>query len=168
MTNIFTPELLSGAEYIMGVYFGFAVVYIFNMIAGVIINCQITKSEKFSFGQFLLSFEKVLFSGIALFGLTVSTNLITSSLLEIEPETSELVTSVISLAIFALVFAKGFIQKTISLVDKLKCLFDIKDTSKQADVDSINSLTLNQVQSKEYLDTVVDDSLEDNTLSPLG
>ena len=116
----------------------------------------------------LLSFEKVLFSGIALFGLTVSTNLITSSLLEIEPETSELVTSVISLAIFALVFAKGFIQKTISLVDKLKCLFDIKDTSKQADIDSINSLTLDQVQSKEYLDTVVDDSLEDNTLSPLG
>lgn len=168
MTNILTMDLLCGVDYIMGVYAGFAVVYILNMFAGVMINCQITKNEKFSLSKFLLSFEKVVFSGVALLGLTVSTNLISNSLLKIEPEIAELVTSVISLAIFALVFAKGFIQKATNLVDKLKCLFEISDTSKQVDTDRINSLTLEQVQSKEYLDTVVDETLDDTTLSPLG
>lgn len=135
-------DILNGLTTIGVIYLGFSVVYLLNMIGGAIINCQIAKVEEFSFKQLLISLEKVLFCGIVMAGLVIATNLVTQGLFKIEEEMSQLVTSVVSIGVFALVFAKGFIQKALNLMDKVKYLLEITDTSPAVDLDAINELTL--------------------------
>lgn len=140
--SIFGIDILNGLTTIGVIYLGFSVVYLLNMIGGAIINCQIAKVEEFSFKQILISLEKVLFCGIVMGGLVIATNLVTQGLFEVEEEMSKLVTSVISIGVFALVFAKGFIQKAVNLMDKVKYLLEISDTSPTVDLDAINEMTL--------------------------
>lgn len=153
-------DILVGLEYIGAVYAGFVIVYILNMFGGIIINCQITKKEKFQFSKILLSFEKIIFCGITLAGLMVGANLVSQGLLNIDSAMQEMVTSVISIGVFALVFAKGFIQKALDLVAKIKYLFEIQDTSKQPDMEKINSMTLEEL--------VADPELNNDGTTPLG
>lgn len=160
--TVFDIDILTGLKPIAAVYLGFAIVYLLNMMGGIIINCQITKEETFSFGKLFLSFEKVIFCGITLGGLVISTNLVTQGLFTINNELTEIVTSVISLGIFALVFAKGFIQKALDLVSKIKYLFEITDTSEQTNLDNINSLAL------ENLNNYIDTATEPGNPEPLG
>lgn len=75
-------------------------------------------------------------------GLVIATNLVTQGLFEVEEEMSKLVTSVVSIGVFALVFAKGFIQKALNLMDKVKYLLEISDTSPAVDLDAINEMTV--------------------------
>ena len=140
--SIFGIDILNGLTTIGVIYLGFSVVYLLNMIGGAIINCQIAKVEEFSFKQILISLEKVLFCGIVMGGLVIATNLVTQGLFEVEEEMSKLVTSVVSIGVFALVFAKGFIQKALNLMDKVKYLLEISDTSPAVDLDAINEMTV--------------------------
>lgn len=140
--SLFGIDILTGMQSICVVYIGFSIVYILNMFGGLIINCQIEKSEKFSIGRVLVSFEKVLFCALTLAGIVVATNLMSQGLFEIDKSIAEMVTSVISMGVFALVFAKGFIQVTLHLMDKIKYFFDITDTSKSAELEKINSMDL--------------------------
>ena len=140
--TVFGIDILNGLTTIAVIYAGFSVVYLLNMLGGAIINCQIAKIEEFSFSQILISLEKVIFCGIVMGGLVIATNLVTQGLFQVEEEMSQLVTSVISIGVFALVFAKGFIQKALNLMDKVKYLLEIADSSPQPDLESINQLTL--------------------------
>lgn len=140
--SIFGIDILNGLTTIGVIYLGFSVVYLLNMIGGAIINCQIAKVEEFSFKQILISLEKVLFCGIVMGGLVIATNLVTQGLFDVEEEMSKLVTSVVSIGVFALVFAKGFIQKALNLMDKVKYLLEISDTSPAVDLDAINEMTV--------------------------
>lgn len=159
---LFDIDILTGLKPIAAVYLGFAFVYLLNMIGGIIINCQITKEETFCFNKLFVSFEKVIFCGITLGGLVIATNLVTQGLFSINNELTEIVTSVISIGVFALVFAKGFIQKTLDLVSKIKYLFEITDTSTQPNLEKINSLTL------EDLNGYIDSATEVSDSEPLG
>lgn len=140
--SIFGIDILNGLTSIAVIYIGFSLVYLLNMIGGAIINCQIAKVEEFSPKQLLLSLEKVLFCGIVMGGLVIATNLVTQGLFDVEEEMSQLVTSVISIGVFALVFAKGFIQKALNLMDKVKYLLEITDTSPEVDLEAINQLSI--------------------------
>lgn len=140
--TLFDVDLLNGITTIAVIYLGFSLVYLLNMLGGAIINCQIAQIEEFSIKQLLLSLEKVIFCGIVMGGLVIATNLVTQGLFDVQEEMSQLVTSVISIGVFALVFAKGFIQKALNLMDKVKYLLEITDTSAPVDMDEINQLTL--------------------------
>ena len=105
--NFCDINILSGMGGIVAVYCGFAVAYLLNMFSGVIINCQIEKTQEFSLGRFLLSLEKLVFCAIAMCALVCATNLISQGLFKIDSSLSDVVTSVISIGMFALIFAKG-------------------------------------------------------------
>ena len=143
--TLFGIDILTGMSNIAFVYLGFAIVYLFNMIGGVIINCQIEKTETFSFPKLLISIEKVLFCALVLGGLVIATNLASQGLFEIDESIANMVTSVVSIGVFALVFAKGFIQKVTNLMDKIKYLLEIADASKQVDLNQINEQTLDSL-----------------------
>ena len=122
--NFYDIDILSGMGGIVAVYCGFAVAYLLNMFSGVIINCQIEKTQEFSLGRFLLSLEKLVFCAIAMCALVCATNLISQGLFKIDGNLSDVVTSVISIGMFALIFAKGFIQKAVSLIENIKTMLD--------------------------------------------
>ena len=144
--NFFGVDIFSGMNSIVAVYCGFAVAYILNMISGVIVNCQVEKTQKFSFGRFLLSFEKVIFGAVAMCSLVCATNMISQGLFEVEAALAEVVTSVISIGMFALIFAKGFLQKANSLIENIKKMLEISDSAETINFDEINSLTLEDLR----------------------
>lgn len=144
--NFYDINILAGMDGIVAVYCGFAVAYLLNMVSGVIINCQIEKTQEFSLGRFLLSFEKLVFCAIAMCALVCATNLISQGLFKIEDNLSDVVTSVISIGMFALIFAKGFIQKAISLIENIKTMLEISDSAQIADLEQINALTLEDLK----------------------
>ena len=146
--TLFGIDILTGIESIAVVYIGFTIVYLLNMFGGAIINCQIAKTETFSLGSFLLSLEKVIFCAITMFGLVVATNLMSQGLFEIDEELSTMVTSMISIAVFALVFAKGFLQKTSALVDKVKYMLEINSTNEidQTKIDTMSAQSLDDLK----------------------
>ena len=144
--NFYDINILAGMDGIVAVYCGFAVAYLLNMVSGVIINCQIEKTQEFSLSRFLLSFEKLVFCAIAMCALVCATNLISQGLFKIEDNLSDVVTSVISIGMFALIFAKGFIQKAISLIENIKTMLEISDSAQIADLEQINALTLEDLK----------------------
>ena len=144
--NFCDIDILSGMGGIVAVYCGFAVAYLLNMFSGVIINCQIEKTQEFSLGRFLLSLEKLVFCAIAMCALVCATNLISQGLFKIDGNLSDVVTSVISIGMFALVFAKGFIQKAVSLIENIKTMLEISDSAQIADLEKINALTLEDLR----------------------
>ena len=158
--NFCGVDILAGLETICAIYCGFAVAYILNMFSGVIVNCQIEKTEKFSIGRFLLSFEKVIFGAIAMGALVCATNLISQGLFQVDKALADTITSVISVGMFALIFAKGFLQKALSLVENVKKMLEISDSSAQVNIDQINALTLEDLR--------VLPEVEPNAEHPLG
>lgn len=144
--NFYDIDILSGMSGIVAVYCGFAVAYLLNMFSGVIINCQIEKTQEFSLGRFLLSLEKLVFCAIAMCALVCATNLISQGLFKIDDSLSDVVTSVISIGMFALIFAKGFIQKAVSLIENIKVMLEISDSAQIADLEKINALTLEDLR----------------------
>lgn len=147
--TIFGIDILVGVSSIAVVYIGFTIVYLLNMLGGVIINCQIEKTEKFSVSKFLLSFEKVVFCAIVMFGLVVATNLMSQGLFEVDEDLSTMVTSIISIAAFALVFAKGFLQKASALIEKVKYMLSI-ETTNDIDQDKINKVSEQRLEEITY------------------
>ena len=144
--NFCGVDLFAGLNCVVAVYCGFAAAYVLNMISGVIINCQVKKAEKFSLSRFLLSFEKVVFCAVAMAGLVCATNLISQGLFKIDESLTEIITSVVSVGMFALIFAKGFLQKAMSLIDNIKYMLEISDSAPVANLDAINALTLEDLR----------------------
>ena len=139
---VFGIDITTGLIPISVVYLSFSIVYLLNIIGGILINCQMEKIEKFSPFQLLVSIEKVIFCALVMGGVVIATNLMSQGLFDIDDKIAEMVTSVLSLAVFALIFAKGFIQKTMALMDKVKYMLEISDTSPEIDIDSINKQSL--------------------------
>ena len=144
--NVFGIDVFNGALAICVVYVGFSLMYILNMIGGVIINVQIEKIEHFSWRQFLLSFEKVIFCGVAIFACVIATNLVSQGLFNIDEEMSKMVTGLVSIGTFALVFAKGFLQKVSNLVDKIKYMLEIDSTN------DIDNEKIEEISQQSYAD----------------
>lgn len=152
--NIFGIDVLQGIIPVAVVYIGFSIVYLLNMIGGVIINCQIDRSQKFSIGKFLLSFEKVIFCAIVMFGVVVALNLVNYGLFTFSPEMHDMITAIISIGTFILLFAKGFLQKGSDLVEKIKYLLEISSSN---DVDQNK---LNKFNEQNINDLTFDPALE--------
>ena len=154
--NVLGIDVLNGALAICVVYIGFSLMYILNMVGGVIINVQIEKIETFSWRQFLLSFEKVLFCGVAIFACVVATNLVAQGLFKIDEQMSEMVTGIVSIGTFALVFAKGFLQKVSNLVDKIKYMLEIDSSN------DIDKAKIEEISQQSYADLEFNADLEPN------
>lgn len=143
---IFGIDITTGLIPITVVYLGFSIVYLLNIVGGILINCQMEQIEKFSPFQLLVSIEKIIFCALVMGGVVIATNLMSQGLFDIDEAISEMVTSVISLAVFAIIFAKGFIQKTMALMDKVKYMLEIVDTSEQIDISAINKQTIKDLK----------------------
>lgn len=149
MLQFLGVDVLQGIEPITVVYLSFSIVYLLNMIGGVLINCQIDKTEKFELRKLLISFEKVLFCALTMFGLVCATNMMAQGLFQIEKELETVITSIISIGAFALIFAKGFLQKTYDLVDKVKYLLEIQSEN-DIDLGKIHMMESQSVDDLKY------------------
>lgn len=152
--SIFGIDVCTGLMAIAVVYIGFSLVYLMNMIAGVIVSCLIKKEEKFSLEKFLMSFVRILFCALAMFALVVAVNLVSQGLFEIEPEIAKMVTSIISIGAFALILAKGFLQKAQDLIEKVKFMLEINSTN------DIDDEAVQKFSEQSLADLVYDPTLE--------
>ena len=155
-------DIFNGAVPLLVVYLGFSIIYFLNMIGGIIINCQIEKIEEFKLERILISLEKILFCAIVSLALVVSTNLVSQGLFKIEEELSNVVTSVISIGVFALVFAKGFLQKTSNLVDKVKYMLEINSSN------DIDDKKIEDISRQSIKDLIYNPELEPDAEDEVG
>lgn len=108
------------------VYGAFALVYMLNILFGVVTNC-IVDGQTFDGKKLLNSFLKITLVGATMVGIVVAFNLLIIGIEQFNVEIKEMVVSVISLGTFILLFIKGFVQTAIDVYNKIKALFEIND-----------------------------------------
>jgi hypothetical protein len=120
------PLILEG-WLIMALSFGiFAMVYITNIIAGVIENCVI-KRQQFEITRLINSLVKVAMAAVLSAVLLIGFNTITLIIQHFGIAIPEAATSTITLGAFLLLYINGFFQTANDIYTKIKGWFEITE-----------------------------------------
>lgn len=147
-------NLLTGIIPAACVLGAFALIYVANTMFGVINNCVITKTEKFSFAKFMQPFLKVFLAAFTMAVIVFSFNLISLGLDQFgEISVSDTVLSIISIGTFIMLFTKGFIITAVDVYGKIRDLFEIKDNT-TFDTEAVANMAISRPADEYNTDTV--------------
>jgi hypothetical protein len=126
----FTKEmLLNGWLPVILAFAIFAVVYLTDMITGVVENC-IFNGKKFEIKRLLQSFIKIVMAGIVTVIIIVCINCFWEIIGVYDFVIPDIATEAASLVVFALLYLNGFLKKVKQLYNKIQVWLDLVEVEK--------------------------------------
>ncbi|MEG0913717.1 MAG: hypothetical protein RSG53_08930 [Oscillospiraceae bacterium] len=144
--------LIDGILPVACVFGAFALVYIANIFFGISVNC-IAGLEVFEWRRLLRSVLRILLTAFTMFIIVVAFNLIAFGLRQYDVAIKEGITSIISVGVFILLFAKGFAATAVDVYEKIRALYEIKDNT-TFDLEALANMAITRPTDEFNEDTV--------------
>ena len=119
--------IFNGLAFMLLAFLIFAIMYLLNIVAGIIENC-LRQKKKFEFERLRNSIILILMALIISIALVVCFNILTIILETLGITIPETATTVTTIGSFIVLYIKGFIQTVNDLFLKIKGWFGINDT----------------------------------------